>query len=91
MLPLLTLAVLAPPANVPLTPLPGAVNTTDTPVMGLPPLSVTVACSATGNDVFTAVLCEFPPDATMFTGAPVVFVKLKFAVPVTPDALAVTV
>ena len=85
------LAVVDPPTNVPLAPLAGAANVTMTPLTGFPPLSVTVACRAVANDVFTAVLCELPPEAAMFAAVPLVFVRLKFAVPVTPDALAVTV
>ena len=90
LLPVVTLAVVDPPVKVPLAPLPGAVNFTLTPLTGLPPLSVTVACSSAPNAVPTVALCESPADATMFAAGPAVFVKLKLAVPATPLAVAVT-
>ena len=91
MLPVVTLAVASPPANVPLGPLPGAVNVTDTPLTGLPPASVTVAARAVAKAVLMVALCDAPPEATMPAGEPGVFVKLKLALPLIPDAVAVTV
>jgi hypothetical protein len=49
-------AVLAPPANVPLGPVcAGAVNVTVTPETGLLPASFTVTCNGDANDVPTVV------------------------------------
>jgi hypothetical protein len=63
-----TLAVINP-ANVPLAPLPGAVNVTVTPLTGVPPL-VTVACNAVPKAVVTAVLCPLPPLLVITEAAP---------------------
>jgi hypothetical protein len=49
-------AVLTPPAKVPLAPLVGAVNVTRTPLTGLFPASVTVATKGAANAVLTAAL-----------------------------------
>ena len=51
-----TLTVFAAPANVPLGPLPGAVNVTKTPGIAAPVASFTVACRATANGVPTVTL-----------------------------------
>ena len=59
-----------PFANVPLAPLPGAVNVTTTPLTGLLNESFTVACSAAPNAVFTVELCGVPPVAVTLAGAP---------------------
>jgi hypothetical protein len=63
-------AVFTPPANVPLAPLVGAVNVTTTPLTGLFPASLTVACSGTANVVLTVVLCGAPPVAVTLAGLP---------------------
>jgi hypothetical protein len=62
----LVVAVLTPPANVPLAPVcAGAVKVTVTPLVGVPPV-VTVACSGV-NAVLTATLCGVPPVAVINT------------------------
>src|SRR5690348_14605777 len=63
-------AVFAPPANVPLAPLPGAVNVTTTPLTGLLPASLTVTCNGNANDVLTVALCGVPLVAVMLAGPP---------------------
>jgi hypothetical protein len=63
-------AVFTPPANVPLAPLPGAVNVTVTPLTGLLPASFTVACNCTANAVLIVALCGVPAVAVMLAGVP---------------------
>ena len=84
-------AVLAPPVNVPLAPVLGAVNVTVAPLTGLPPASFTVACSAVAKAVLITALCGVPAVAVIEAGAPAVFVKEKFAGVATPGAVAITV
>src|SRR5215472_15230330 len=84
-------AVLTPPANVPLAPLVGAVNVTVTPLTGLLKESFTVAWSLTAKAVLTVALCGVPAVAVMLAAAPARFVNEKFAVPATPETEAVTV
>src|SRR4029077_20804965 len=82
-----TLTVLTPPANVPLAPLAGAVNVTEAPETGLPPLSFTVACRAVANAALTVALCGVPAVAVMVAGtpaAPVVKARWKLVVPPSP-------
>ena len=81
--------VAVPFANVPLAPLPGAVNVTVTPLTGLFPESVTVACSGAANAVLIAALCGVPPVAVTLAAAPARLVSVKFA-EVAPVALATT-
>src|SRR6266850_7620394 len=64
-----TVSVLNPLPNVPLGPLAGAVNVTDTPLTGLPFASLTVAAMAVPKPVFTAALCGVPALAVI-VGAP---------------------
>jgi len=52
----LVVAVFTPPANVPLAPLPGAVNVTTTPLTGLFPASVTLATRGAAKAVLTVAL-----------------------------------
>src|SRR6266849_5016960 len=85
----LVVAVFTPPAKVPLTPLVGAVNVTNTPFTGLFPASFTVACSCVANAVLIAALCGVPAVAVMLAGAPSRLVNEKFA-DVAPVALATT-
>jgi hypothetical protein len=66
------------------------VNVTVTPLTGLLPASVTVACSAVANAVLTVVLCGVPAVAVMLAGT-AVLVRLKLAAVATPATLAVTV
>src|SRR5277367_6321352 len=65
----LVVAVLTPPANVPLAPVAGAVNVTTAPGTGAPVTSVTVTASGAANAVFAAALYGVPPVALMFAGA----------------------
>jgi len=85
----LVVAVFAPPANVPLAPLPGGVNVTTAPLTGLFPASVTVATSGAANAVLIVALCPEPLVAATFAAGPIVFVKAKFA-EVAPVVLATT-
>jgi len=88
---LLVVAVaVAEPPNVPLAPLPGAVNVTTTPLTGLLPASFTVACSAVANAVLTVALCGVPAVAVMLAAVPAVLVRPKLAGVATPETLAVT-
>ena len=76
--------------NVPLAPLPGAVNVTSTPDTGLLPASFTVTASAV-NGALMAALCGVVPEfADMLLADPGVLVSKKFTV-VSPDDDAVTV
>jgi hypothetical protein len=78
-------------ANVPLAPLAGAVNVTDTPVTGFELLSTTVATSGAPNAVLIVALCSEPPVAVIDAGGPDVLFRLKVAVvPITPATEAVT-
>ena len=87
----LVVAVFTPPANVPLAPLPGAVNVTVTPLTRLPPASLTVAWNCVVKAAPTVALCGVPAVAAMLAAAPVKFVMEKFAGEATPETLAVTV
>lgn len=51
-----TEAVVPPPAKLPLAPLPGAVNVTETPLAGFPPASFTVATNGAANAVVICAL-----------------------------------
>jgi hypothetical protein len=87
----LVTAVFTPPAKVPLAPLKGAANDTVTPLKGLPPASLTVACKGLAKAVLVSALCGVPPLAVMDAGAPTVLVSAKLAVVASPDTDAVTV
>jgi len=82
-------AVFTPPANVPLAPLPGAVNVTTTLLTGLFPASVTVATRGAANAVLIVAFCPDPLVTATLAGAPTVFVNAKFA-EVAPVTLATT-
>jgi hypothetical protein len=84
------IAVLLPPANVPLAPEAGAVKVTTTPLVGDPPV-VTVATRGAAKAVLTTALCGVPLVAVMVSTAAAVFVRLKLAAVETPDAEAATV
>ena len=84
-------AVFTPPANVPLAPLPGAVNVTFTPLTPLPKESLTVACNCVAKVVLMDALCGVPAVAVMLEAAPTKFVREKLAAVPTPGAEAVTV
>jgi len=61
----LVVAVVTPPANVPLAPVvAGAVNVTVAPLTGDVP-NITVACRFVENCVLTVALCGVPPVATI--------------------------
>jgi hypothetical protein len=85
----LVVAMFTPPANVPLAPLPGAVNVSTTPLTGLLKESLTVACSGAVNAVLTLAFCGVPAVAAMLAGGPARLVREKFA-EVAPVALATT-
>jgi hypothetical protein len=88
----LVVAVLVPPAKVPLAPVwAGAVKVTVTPLAG-DPFDVTVATSGLVNAVPTVALCPPPLVAViaMVGGTPAVFVRLKLAGVVAPEVVAVT-
>src|SRR5260370_895185 len=82
-------AVFPPPATVPLSPLPGAVNVAHTPLTGLFPASVTVATKGAVNAVLIAALCPDPLVTTTLAAGPTVLVSEKFA-EVAPVVLATT-
>src|ERR1051326_3782377 len=65
----MTVAVVDPPANVPLAPLAGAVKVTDTPLRRLLLASLTVAASAVPKLAFCAALCGVPAVAVMIAAA----------------------
>jgi hypothetical protein len=77
-------------ANVPLAPVDGAVKVTDAPLMGLPPLSFTVACK-TANAVLIVTLCGVPDVAAMLAGGPAVLLIENEAGAATPLTVALTV
>jgi len=83
-------AVFTPLANVPLAPLPGAVNVTTTPLTGLFPASVTVATNGAANVVLIAALCPEPLVTVTFAAGPGMFVSEKFAGVETPLTDAAT-
>jgi hypothetical protein len=77
--------------NFPLAPLAGAVNVTTTPLTGLLLASLTVACSAVVNAVFTVALCGVPPVAVMLDGVELEFVSaIPFNVTLPPDPDTIT-
>jgi hypothetical protein len=82
--------VAVPFEKVPLAPLLGAWNVTDTPLKGLLAPSVTLACSDIAKAVLIAALCGVPPATVMIAATPGLFVRLKLAGVVTPEAVAVT-
>src|SRR5258708_2708225 len=65
------IAVLTPPANVPLAPLAGAVKVTVTPLTGLLAASFTVACSCVANALLMDALWGVPAVAVMLGPVPV--------------------
>ncbi len=84
-------AVLTPPANIPLAPLAGGVNVTTTPLTALPPLSFTVATKGAANAVLMAALWGVPLVAATLAAGPGLSVRGKFADVATPGTVAVTV
>jgi hypothetical protein len=86
-----TLAVVAPPANVPLAPEAGAVKVTVAAETRLPPESFTVTISGLLKRLLTCALWPPPDVAMMVAAAPGVFVSAKEAGLDTLAADAVTV
>ncbi|HVM76124.1 MAG TPA: hypothetical protein VMT75_10805 [Candidatus Saccharimonadales bacterium] len=87
----LVVAVLTPPAKVPLAPDDGAVKVTLTPLTGFEYWSVTVAPSGFVNAVLTMALCGVPLVAAMEFAGPAMLVMLKLAPDDNPGMTAVTV
>jgi hypothetical protein len=85
-----TLAVAAPPANVPLAPVLGAVKVTVTPETRLPPPSFTVALRA-ANALLMTTLWGVPAVAVILAAGPAKLVKEKLAGAATPETVAATV
>jgi len=83
------MAIAPPPANVPLGPLPGAVNVTTTPIKALPPLSFTMAFKA-AKGALIATLCGVPAEVMMVAGGALKFVKANAAAVATPLTVALT-
>src|SRR5215467_16383202 len=73
----LVVAVLTPPAKLPLAPLEGAVNVTVTPETALPPASFTVATRGAGNAVAIVVLWGVPLVAAMLAADPALLLNEK--------------
>ena len=88
---LVTAVAVADPPKVALAPVEGAVKVTVTPLNGLLPASVTVACSAVVKAALTVALCGVPAVAEIADGGPARLLKLKLAGELTPAAEAVTV
>ena len=86
-----TVAVVVPPAKVPLGPLAGTVNVTLTPLRGLPLPFVTVATKGAANAVLICADCEPPLVAVMEAGTPAVLVSEKTAAVSTPFTVALIV
>ena len=84
-------AVVTPPANAPLAPLPGAANVTVTPLNGLLLESFTIALSVLPNIVLMAALWGDPPATAIDAGTAVLTVKVSVRVPVAAVGVAVSV
>jgi hypothetical protein len=74
----------------PLAPVAGAVKVTETPPIGLPSLSTTVACSAVAKAVLITADCVAPAVALIAAGLPAVFDMLNVAALVAPEVDAET-
>jgi hypothetical protein len=86
-----TVAVVPPPAKVPLAPEAGALNVTLAAETKLPPASFTVATSGLLKAVLIRALWPLPDVAVMVPGVPAVFVNAKEAGPLAPVTVALTV
>jgi hypothetical protein len=82
--------VFVPFEKVPLAPDDGAVKVTVTPLVPVLPVR-TVACRLAPNGALTVVVCGVPPVALIVVPLVGLLVRLKFAVPDAPEAVAVTV
>ena len=86
-----SVSVVVPLPNVPLAPVEGAVNITETPLAGAP-FEVTRATSGFANAVLIVALCPDPLDTAITGTGAAVFVRLKFAAdPVLPEKFAATI
>ena len=75
-----TVIAVVPLLKIPDAPLPGAVNVTFTPDMGLLPASFTVTAKALENAVLTVAVCGVVPGlAVIVEGEPTVFASEKIA------------
>jgi hypothetical protein len=83
-------AVFTPPAKVPLGWVEGGVNTTVTPLTGLPLTSFTVATRGAAKGKFTVALWGVPLVTVIEAGAAAIFVSEKLAEVAMPVADAVT-
>jgi hypothetical protein len=79
-------AVLIPPVNDPLAPLPGAVNVTSTPLTGLLLASLTVATNGAAKAVLIVAFCGVPLVALIDAAAPATLVRAKVAGVAAPAA-----
>ena len=87
-----TVAVIPPPAKVPLGPEVGALNVTLAPEIRLPLASFTAATRGLANALSTCAIWPPPDMAVMLPGAPARFVREKDAgLMVTPATVALTV
>ncbi|MGA7302172.1 MAG: hypothetical protein WBD45_10965 [Terriglobales bacterium] len=80
-----------PFANVPLAPVVGAVNVTETPLTGFESLSTTVAARGTLNADPTVAVCGVPLVDVIVAGAEAMFVRANMAGVDAPMTTAVTV
>src|SRR5579883_2394160 len=69
------------PVKVALAPDAGAVNDTDTPLIGLPLVSFTSTCNGVAKLVFTAADCGVPPVAVTLPAEMPVSLMVKFTPP----------
>jgi hypothetical protein len=81
----LSVSVMVPLLKAPLAPVAGAVKMTETPLMGLPSLSATVACSAVAKAAPMMADCVAPAVALIDAGLPAVFDMLNVAAVVAPE------
>lgn len=86
-----TVAVVPPPAKVPLGPFAGAVKVTLTPLSGFALPSFTSATNGAAKGVLICALCEPPPVAVIDPGTPAVFVSENAAGVNRPLTVAFTV
>jgi len=87
----LSVSVFAPLLKAPLAPEAGAVKVTETPLTGLPSLSLTVASSAVPKAVPTVADCVAPALAVIDAGLAAVLERLNVAGLAAPEVVAETV
>ena len=88
---LVTAVAVADPLKLALAPETGAVKATVTPPSGLPPASLTMACSSVANALPTSALCGVPATTEMLAGVPPTLLKEKMAAGPAAAAVADTV